>query len=259
VRKTLYHRHLVLDKERVAAFKEAIQKKAHGIVYDLGAGSGVLSYLASDYADFVYAIEKDTQIIEKARTNLESVKNIEIINQDVTRFIFPVKADVIICEMLDTALIDEEQVPVINSILKYLKKDAEIIPKGILNGIEAISIEANHICYEEDGMPLNTILSKLKIYYEYDFKIKMKEEVNVDIILNINKKGIMSGVKITTFALLTSDIICGPTQMFNPPLIVPTERIEVESNDNVKINLRYEMGGGLDTIKTKIEKVPRKS
>ena len=71
------------------------------------------------------------------------------------KYPFLKKADVIICEMLDTALIDEEQVPVLNSVRKYLKNNGIIIPYGILNCIEPIEVEVEDICYEEDDHPRN--------------------------------------------------------------------------------------------------------
>lgn len=66
----------------------------------------------------------------------------------------------------------------------------------------------------------------------------------------------VSGIKITTFTLITPEIICGPTPMLNPPLIIPTNSLRVNTGDTVKLHLSYIMGGGLDSIKTSIKKVP---
>ncbi|HIH62385.1 MAG TPA: RNA methyltransferase, partial [Methanobacteriales archaeon] len=63
-----------------------------------------------------------------------------------------------------------------------------------------------------------------------------------------------NGLKITTFTLLTENIIAGPTQMMNPPLLIPIEEIK-EENYMIKVTLSYKMGGGLNTIKAKIKDI----
>lgn len=267
-----YHYDLISDPERLAGFYEAIEKKAKGIVYDIGTGSGIFAEWASDYADFVYAIEIDQNVAERTRSRLKSFKNIKVITGDATDTFFLKnadlkKADLIICEMLDTALIDEEQVPVLNSVMKYLKEDGEIIPYGVINCVEPVQTAVEHICYEEFGSPKNEVLGDLRAYSMIQFKEdyrypsnrpdRIKEYVDTSIDLKINSDGMISGIKLTTFTLITPEIICGPTPMLNSPLIIPTNRLKVNKGDNVKINLSYIMGGGLNSIKTSIEKVPR--
>ncbi len=255
---TPYHFNLLSDKERLLAFHGAIKEKTTGIVYDIGAGCGILSISAAPYADFIYAVEIDPTVAKLTELNIKPFDNISLINKDAREVIFPKKADLIICEMLDTALIDEEQVPVLNSILKYLKEDGEVIPKKILNGAEAIDMDREYICYEDVGVnenPNYEIMSNFVIYNEIDFKNEIKEDIEADLELKISKKGIISGVKITTFTLLTDNLICGPTPMLNPPLLIPTEKINVDIGDLIKIKLTYRMGGGLDSVGTRIEKI----
>jgi predicted RNA methylase len=255
---TPYHFNLLSDKERLLAFHEAIKEKAKGTIYDIGAGCGILSISAAPYADFIYAVEIDQTVAKLAESNLKHFNNILLINKDAKEVIFPEKADLIICEMLDTALIDEEQVPVLNSILKYLKKDGEVIPEKILNGAEAIHMDREHICYDDNEInqnPDHEIMSNLRIYNEIDFKKEIKEDIEADLEFKISKKGIISGIKITTFTLLTDHLICGPTPMLNPPLLIPTKKINVDIGDLIKIKLIYKMGGGLDSIQTRIEKI----
>jgi predicted RNA methylase len=256
---TTYHQDLLRDHERLAAFCEAIKIDAKGIVYDLGAGTGIFSIIAAPYSDFVYAIESDPTIAKCAERNLRSLQNVRVINEDVREVSLSQKADLMICEMLDTALIEEEQVRVLNSILKYLKKDGKIIPRGVLNSVEPVSMDAEHICYDEDDKISHEIMSELFIYGETYFKNNIKEEVDVEVELLINKSGTINGIKITTFTLLADGIICGPTSMLNPPLLVPANKIRVEEGDNIKLDLSYIMGGGLDSIRTKIEKISSKS
>jgi predicted RNA methylase len=45
--------------------------------------------------------------------------------------------------------------------------------------------------------------------------------------------------------------------MLNPPLIIPVERTKVYPNDIINLNLHYKMGGGLESVKARVEKIRR--
>ncbi|MBI5458590.1 methyltransferase domain-containing protein [Methanobacterium sp.] len=252
---TSYQQNLLSDIERLTAFYEVITEKSKGIIYDLGTGSGVLSSWAAPLSRFVYAVEKDPFTAQIAQKNLRLFKNVSLMVSDAKTIFFPEKADIIICEMMDTALIDEDQVPVLNSVQKYLKKDGDIIPCGVFNGVEAVDANIAHLCYHEGVTPQHQLMSKLIIYDKIDFKKYINPKIHYSIPIPINNKGTVSGVKITTFTLLTPNFICGPTPMLNPPLLVPTNKLDVEKGDEIILKLKYSMGGGLDTLRASIEPV----
>lgn len=246
-----YHQNLLLDQERLAGFHEAI-KNIKGIVFDIGAGSGILTSFAAPYADFIYSLEKDPRIARKTLLFLKKFHNVSFMERDALEVDFPVKADYILCEMLDTALIDEEQVPVLNGLLKYLKEDGKVIPHGIINCVEPIFTIAEHICYDENENPQHRRLGPLKTYSKYQFGRYIDPTANFKLNLNINTDGVFTGIRITSFTLITPDIISGPTSMMNSPLIIPSEKLKVKKGDTVGIDLSYQMGGGLNTIKTRV-------
>ncbi len=43
--------------------------------------------------------------------------------------------------------------------------------------------------------------------------------------------------------------------MLNPPLLIPIEKLRVKKDDNITINLKYTMGGGLNTIRNEIKEI----
>jgi predicted RNA methylase len=180
---------------------------------------------------------------------------VKVICADAREVSFSKKADVIICEMLDTALIDEEQVPVLNSVRKYLKNDGIIIPYGIINCLEPVEVETEHICYEENGHPKNLVLGDPLFYSRINFKNPVNESFNESLNIRIKLSGTFSAIKITTFTLITKNIICGPTPMLNSPLIIPVNKIKVSLDDILKLDLSYEMGGGLESVRAEIKKV----
>ncbi|RJS49362.1 MAG: RNA methyltransferase [Methanobacterium sp.] len=252
---TPYHYNLLKDQERLSAFYEAIKTKSRGVVFDLGSGSGIMSCFAAPYSDFIYSIEIHTRSAAYAAENLKGWKNIEVINSDVNGFNFTCKADVIICEMLDTALIDEEQVPVLNHALKYLNSGGVVIPAGVLNGAELVSMKNPGLVYEDQVKVDYTVLGSMVIYDSLFFKEKIIEEVEEDIVFHLKKSGKINALKLTTFTLLSEDLICGPTPMLNPPLFIPLDELYANKGDKVTVNLAYTMGGGLDSIQTKIKNI----
>ena len=179
-----YHFKLLRDYERLSAFKEAIDDYAirnggdsncsnSKVAFDLGCGSGVLSYFASEYMGRIIAIELNNSTYQLAKENLKEFDKIQVVNDDLLSFDFSKlneKADLIICEMLDTALIDEEEVPVLNRAREFLNDDGEIIPRGMINSVEAIFMNNHFIQYEDDEYsPIYISLGESVVYSEFDF------------------------------------------------------------------------------------------
>ena len=287
---TPYHGHLLKDYDRLSVFYEAIYEYAlkHNlesvnpklimnnsnpvketikdtvndideenllnlIVYDLGCGSGILSYFGKDYFNSIVSFEKESKIASCAKENLKDFENILVINEDVLNIDDIEKADLIICEMLDTGLIDEEQVPTLNHFNKYLKESGEIIPKGIFNIAEPVHMNRDIVHYEDDeSHPQYELIGEYITYGEIDFKEYIEPHFKDKLSFKINKDSIVNGIKITTFTKLNENIICGPTSMLNPSMFIPLEEKQVCQGDILNIELEYIMGSGVETIKTRI-------
>ena len=312
-----YHFKLLRDYERLSAFKEAIDDYAKSrleknelsdesdesdesndnsaiaknnktLAFDLGCGSGVLSYFAQTYMDEIVAIESNNSTYQLAKENLKEFDNIQVYHDDILSFDFSKlndKADLIICEMLDTALIDEEEVPVLNYAKNYLKDEGAIIPQAIINSAEPIFMNNHFIQYEDDEYnPIYVVLGESTIYSEFDFldeidynfeaELELKtydmenleknnfeekissekfESFNFRDNFNIKENKLkINGIKLTSFTKLNENIICGPTPMLNPSILVPIEETELNCGDSLRIRLEYVMGGGVETIKTEV-------
>lgn len=247
---TPYHSDLLKDKDRLSAFFEAIEEYngKTGLAYDLGCGSGVLSYFLSDKFDEIISIEMNEKSFVCAKDNLSAFDNIEVVNSDVLKYEFAKKADLIVCEMLDTALIDEEEVPVLNHARKFLKSDGQIIPQGIINTVELASLERHYIHWDE-GVNYQT-LSKPIVYSEFSFLEEINPDVEVDLTLEAACDGTLNGLKITTFTKLNDNMIVGPLPMLNPPLLIPLEEKQIKVNDLINVRLKYIMGNGIESIQT---------
>lgn len=254
---TSYHFNLLKDEQRLAVFYEAIldyvknQNKDNLIAFDVGCGSGVLSFFAQPFFKEIFSCEIDSKTFNCTKNNLKDFDNISLFNDDATAISFNKKADLIICEMLDTALIDEEQVPVLKNVKKYLKDTGEIIPQGIFNLAQLVNMEREYFHYDDVGENINyEPLSNEILYSKINFLEDINPKFEGTLDFKIRNDGEINGVKITTVTKLNENIVCGPTPMLNPPLLIPLDNLNVKRNDLIRLNLKYIMGKGIETIKT---------
>ena len=247
---TPYHSDLLKDQERLASFYNAILEydSNNGLAYDLGCGSGVLSYFLSPFFEEVISLEVSFKASQCAKDNLSDFQNVEVVNSDVFNYDFTKKADLIVCEMMDTALIDEEQIPVLNHAKKFLKENGTIIPKGIVNTVELVNFRRDNIHWDEEDENYE-VFSDPQVYSKFNFLDDIEPDFEEIISIRPKRDGIINGIKITTFTLLNDNIICGPTPMLNPPLLIPLDEKSVNSNQFIKVRLKYSMGNGIESIK----------
>ena len=246
---TPYHSHLLKDVDRLSAFYHAILEydSASALAYDLGCGSGILSYFLSLHFDEIIAIEADRKAFNCAKDNLADFKNVEVINSDVLDYEFTKKADLIVCEMLDTALIDEEEIPVLNHAKQFLKENGKIIPQGIINTAELVSLERHHVHWDEDASYEE--YSRPTVYSQFNFLDDINPVFEAELALEANRNGSISGLKITTYTKLNDNLIIGQSPMLNPPLLIPLEERMVKENDLINVRLKYIMGKGIESIR----------
>lgn len=57
--------------------------KKSDTVYDLGAGSGIISFVLADKCAQVVAVEQDPRMIKKLHENLEDFENVLVVNSDI--------------------------------------------------------------------------------------------------------------------------------------------------------------------------------
>lgn len=249
---TPYHFDLIRDNERLSAFFQAISEYDgnNELAYDLGCGSGILSYFLSSKFKEIISIEIDSSASRCAEENLASFDNIDVINSNVLDYKFDKKADLIVCEMMDTALIDEEQVPVLNHAKKFLKPTGKIIPQGVINSAELVNMEREYVHWDENAK--YEVFSDMMIYSEFDFSEDIDPNFEVELSFKAIKDGIVNGLKITTFTKLNDKVICGPTPMLNPALLIPFDAKSLKSNEYITVKLKYIMGNGIESIETKV-------
>ena len=168
------HLEMLSDKERVVQFKKGIDQVVtkDTVFCELGCGTGVFSIYAAQKAKKVYAVELDEEIYKIAKQNIEAsgLNNIELIHANAMEVELPEKVDVIFAELLSTWMIEEPQLPVMNSAVKrLLKPNGKTIPEKIINIIELCDTD-----YTFDDIEIKAI----KLYFTGDKQPRILSESN---------------------------------------------------------------------------------
>lgn len=258
----VYQYNLLSDEQRLSAIKRAIDEHVseEDIVADLGAGAGVLSYLAAQKADQVYAVEMEREVYEKGRELLtsEGVENVEYIHADARDVELPEKVDVVICEMLDTALAAELQVPVMNFAVENLcKDDCTVIPAEAKTSAKLIQADYEFYGgtfrlphFEEYGSRESESFSKQNYYHYVQFDEQNTELVEQKINLTATQSGDVNGIQLNTNVRFGEGLdFVGASPWLNAPLNLPFEdTYSVKPGDEITVKLSYQLGGGLNNI-----------
>jgi len=147
----LDHSEMLRDKPRMIAYKKAIEStvKQGDVVCDLGAGSGIMGFLALKAgAKHVYAIEQ-SEVIEQAR-KLAIVNGFKECHTAIkgfsTKVELPEKVDLIIVENLTTLGAGAEEMElsdIADACERYLKPGGKIIPEQVDHLVVPVNDEAN--------------------------------------------------------------------------------------------------------------------
>lgn len=260
----------LIDTVRTKSFSKAISRTVSkgDVVVDMGTGSGILAMLAAKAgAKKVYAVEIDPNNIKTLRSTFK--KNgfdnvIEVIEGSILEVLLPEKVDVVIGEMIATALIEELQVLAMNHILKFAKKDVKVLLNKyetfvdiVYNKNDYYDFSFDILRYEyPDEFDLKSKCYSDKILVRsFDFSSPVKNlSVNVRLEIPIKKTGFVNGIRLSGKTTFYDGSTLGSTFAYDYPLILPIVETVVKKGDSFKVNLKYKICGGINSLKYAILK-----
>ena len=128
---------MLSDSVRMEAYRKAIRQsvKPGDVVVDLGAGTGILGFLAIQAgARQVFAVEQSDAIdLARAVADRNGMSNrIVFFNENSRKVSLPVKADVIVSETLGSFGVDENTLEfTVDARERFLKPDGILIPGAL--------------------------------------------------------------------------------------------------------------------------------
>jgi predicted RNA methylase len=256
--------HCLIDEARTLAFKSAIENAVRpgDIVVDAGSGSGVLAMFAADAgAKKVIALELDDNNI-RVLQGIFAVNGygdrIEVIQGDATTLSLPEKVDVIVCEMIATALIEELQVPVMNNLLRCVNPGYRVVLEQYHCHAELVHQENRYYGktfdllryeYSEDTRLASTPLSDCITYRRVDFSHAVNDEmIAARLDFTAPAAGTVNGLRLSATTLFHGGTTFTHSYAYSYPIILPLAEFVVSAGESVSVDLAYRLCAGLGSL-----------
>ena len=145
------------DEARTFAFRDAIRAAVRpgDVVVDIGAGSGILSFFAAEAgAAKVYAVEIDPISAAALRQSIELnpaiADRVCVVEGDAAVVDLPRAADVVVAELIETGLLDEQQVPVFNALRRrgVIAAATRLVPASYETTLQLVTAEHRYYGFE---------------------------------------------------------------------------------------------------------------
>jgi len=135
------------DEVRTLSFRQAIRAvvRTGDVVLDVGAGSGILSLFAVEAgARRVVAVEIDPLLCQALRRSVELngfADRISVVEGEATTVDLPRDVDVVVAELIETGLLDEQQVPVLNALRDrgVIGQETRVIPEAYTTQLQLVT------------------------------------------------------------------------------------------------------------------------
>jgi len=257
----------LIDKKRTETFRRAIQGtvKPGDIVLEVGAGTGILSLFAAEAgAAKVYAVEIDP-VLAKALHETVQANNLEdkikIIQGDALEVDIPEPVNVVIGELIETGLLDEMQVAVMNGLHQrgIIGPETKLIPQSYQTSLQLVHTDSEffgfHIAAPKHDWPYYSLdsnewaqleikpVSDVQKIGRYDFQAGPVEPVVNEVVeFTIPDGRQANAFRLSGKAQLSDSVQLGATNSFSGDKIL---HIGETWEGKVKVRVSYTMGAGL--------------
>jgi predicted RNA methylase len=262
---------LLSHKFRIAKFSLAIERSIHpnNIVFDLGTGSGILAILAAQQGARVTAIDANAESLKYARQAAEKngvAEKIEFIHSHFYDFKPQEKADVILCEMLSSVMLIEQQIPASRYAVNHLlKTDGKIIPQEVKLFVVPVENEVLWNRFHIEGLQFPRIpqtvnkehskdLANLQELETFDLTTQSNQPDRIDkhLEFEIVQSGVAHGIVGMFESKLFEDITLNMEDGWRELFLPFPESVETKVGDRLRIRVAFKPGE-YDSLKIEIE------
>ena len=268
-----YHHNMLMDNRRMSGFKTAIDYvvKPGDKVLELGGGTGVLSWFAAAKAEKVWCVEYNPDLVKEAQRFLAQNENghkVEVVHGDAFEYLPPEPVDVVICEMIHTAMLREKQVQVIESFKqRYLEKFGGPLPKFIPEAmIMAVQPLQQDYSFEGFNAPIvqfqeptaiqnGTVeMAQPTVYTMLDFTVPVVADIMWQGVFKIERDGVVNALRFITKNILAVMMEQSATiDWQNHYLVLPLdEPVAVKAGQKLHVGFFYRAGGSIPSLQASI-------
>ena len=263
-----YHHHMLGDDARTSAFKSALNQVVPlgGRVLELGSGTGVLSFFAAQRANQVIAVEYNPALVRASRIILERngvAGKVTVLQADGSSYTPDEPVDVVICEMLHSALLREKQLEVIRKFkAKYLARFGQLprfVPEATILAAQPLSQNYDYQGYnaavplfQDAGgqSPRSLALGDAVSYATVDYLGAIPERFEETVRCPISNQGEINAIRFVTknlLAILPEEK--RSIDWYNQHLVLPLQSsIRTEAGDTLEIRFAYDAGGPIEML-----------
>lgn len=271
-----YHYQMLLDQARVNGFKQAIAALTPpgGLAADLGGGTGVLSFFAAKNAAKVWCVERNPQMVQAARNYilLNRVEDkVEVVEADARDFVPCQPVDVVICEMLHSALLREKQLEIISAFKSNYRQRfgaslqwPKFIPEATILAVQPVEQNFTFagfkapipMFFEPTAAQTDTKeLGDPAVYSTIEYHKDLPAEFNCTVKLSISTNGNFNALRFITKNVLAILLSQKSTiDWHNFYLVLPVKKARaVKAGDSLNLSFSYQPGGPLESLLESIE------
>jgi len=262
------------DERRTEVLRDAIERAVSpgDVVVELGGGTGILSFFAARAgASRVLVVEIDPLLAHTLRGSIAANglgDVVEVIEGDALQVALPDDIDLIISEMIETALLDELQVPAMNRLHRdgIISPATKLIPHAYTTNAQLVTADLDYYgftilapkhlwpFYDESSSWTTTgvcAASSVVVVCEDDFvKGPVPTAITETVTFEDVDPGGPNAIRLSGVLHLGPGLELGPTNALNGDKVIPLDRVVVPSDDGtVVMQISFERGGGLGSAR----------
>jgi type I protein arginine methyltransferase len=264
-----YHHNMLMDANRMANFKAAIEHVvfAGARVLELGGGTGVLSCFAAATASKVWCVEFNPDMVAESRRLLAHNAHghkVEVVHADAFEYLPPEPVDVVICEMIHVGMLREKQVEVINAFkARYRERFGErmpvFVPTAAVMAVQPLQQTYDFFGFQAPIMQFQRVgavhegsreLAEPAVYSVLDFDDAVSRDIAWEGCFMMEADATVNALRFVTKNILAVLGRQGDTvDWLNDYLVLPLEApVGVKAGDMLQVAFSYQAGASLQSL-----------